>query len=113
MFFNKISEPHLLRKVTAIVVLACLVCSAPRASASFRATVDVEADDRMDAVVDVETVGLASIDTVLSADAESALDVVFEGSASMDADGLYRIQVTGTHTWRLWVNGTLVIDYAH
>ncbi|MEM1012763.1 MAG: PA14 domain-containing protein [Planctomycetota bacterium] len=67
----------------------------------------------MDAVVDVEAVGLASIDTVLSADAESAFNVVFEGSASMDADGLYRIQVTGTHTWRLWVNGALVIDYAH
>ncbi|MEM9882096.1 MAG: PA14 domain-containing protein [Planctomycetota bacterium] len=103
---------HQTQPLGAMVALLIAVLSAGPAAADFGASFDLDADGSVDARRAVPHVGVESL-RAMGVDPGRAFDAAFDGAVRVEADGLYRVQVRGTHTWRLEVNGVPVLDYTH
>ncbi|MEM6393322.1 MAG: PA14 domain-containing protein [Planctomycetota bacterium] len=101
------------QSITLLITLLLALAHGSVHATTFTARVDLGADGQIDQTAEVQRVGLDELDKIALADPGTAYRVTFEGAVQVDADGLYRVQASGTHTWRVWVNGVLVLDYSH
>ncbi|MEM6551226.1 MAG: PA14 domain-containing protein [Planctomycetota bacterium] len=105
--------PSIGQSITLLAALLMALTHGSVDAATFSAQVDLGADGEIDQAVEVQRIGLEELDKIASADPDAVYRVVFAGAVRVDADGLYRVQASGTHTWRVWINGVLVLDYSH